>query len=461
MGANHDIDIQAIDEKFTFSASAKKKFFTLIGVGLVIFVIGLVMAMSGGGDSHGAEHAVQQLNGTELADAMGGGGDAAHAGEGHGDHGGYSWVKRLKVSLWHNALFFVGISVIGIFFVAIQYVSFAGWSVAFMRVPEAMSTFLPIAAVLLVGIFFWTNHDIFHWTHEYLYDKADPRYDHIIDGKKAYLNMPFYLGRMAVILLGWLAFGYLIRKGSRAQDSITDPMAQKKNFKKVQTLAAIFIVFFGITNSVSSWDWIMSIDTHWFSTLFAWYTFASFWVTGIALVTLTVIFLKEGGYFKVNGVELVNENHLHDLGKFVFAFSIFWSYEWFDQFLLIYYSNIPEETIYFIERLEHPVYSKVFFLMLIVNFALPFLGLMTRDAKRKMRILKTVCFIVVAGHWLDFWLMVTPATMKEHGTVGLLEIGLGLTLFGIFGYWVAMQLEKVRLTPKNHPLLAESLNHHT
>merc|ERR1711991_775488 len=122
----------------------------------------------------------------------------------------------------------------------------------------------------------------------------------------------------------------------------------------------------------------MSIDTHWFSTMFGWYVFASWWVTGLALITYMLILLRDNGYMK-----FVNNSVLHDLGKFVFAFSIFWTYIWFSQFLLIYYANIPEETIYFRERLTSDYYSKIFFFNIVINFFFPFLALMTRDAKRK------------------------------------------------------------------------------
>jgi hypothetical protein len=156
---------------------------------------------------------------------------------------------------------------------------------------------------------------------------------------------------------------------------------------------------------------------------------------------------------------MVNENHLHDLGKFVFAFSVFWAYIWFSQFLLIYYANIPEETIYFLERLQSPTYGKFIFINLFLNFFFPFLALMTRDAKRKTIILKIVCYAVIVGHWLDFWLMITPGTLKEHGSLGLLEIGLALIYVAAFAFTIANTLTKAPLIAKNHPMMQESLHH--
>jgi hypothetical protein len=220
-------------------------------------------------------------------------------------------------------------------------------------------------------------------------------------------------------------------------------------------LSAIFLIIFAVSSSVSAWDWIMSIDTHWFSTMFGWYMFASWWVTGLSVITLIVVSLKDAGYLK-----MVNQNHLHDLGKFIFAFSIFWTYIWFGQFLLIYYANIPEETVYFISRMKTAPYSWIFYTNLILNFVLPFLLLMTRDAKRFSSMLKVVCTIVIIGHWFDFYNMVTPGVMKHDGGIGFLEIGLGMMFASAFIYVALNSLSKIQLVAKHHPFMEESMNHH-
>lgn len=199
----------------------------------------------------------------------------------------------------------------------------------------------------------------------------------------------------------------------------------------------------------------MSIDTHWFSTMFGWYVFASWFVAGLAAITLVIIFLKELGYLK-----MVNENHLHDMGKYVFAFSIFWTYIWFSQFLLIYYANIPEESVYFLERLKSDIYSKYIFINLILNFVFPFFVLMTRDSKRKIRILKVVCWVVIIGHWFDFYLMIAPGTMKQNGEFGFINIGLTLIYAAVFIFLMLKNLAKAPLVAKNHPMLQESIHHH-
>lgn len=421
-----------IDEKFNFSSGVKKKVFTFLGIGILLTVIGLAMLILGGG--HGHEEAA------------------------HGEHA-FHWTQRLYANLWINNVFFAGIAIIGVFFVAIQYVSQAGWSAGILRVPQAFGYWLPIGGVLLLAIFMIGGHDLFHWTHTSLYDKASIDYDSIIDGKKAYFFWPlqdspsfpiFFILRLVLFFAVWYFLFLQIRKHSLAEDLEHSTERWKKNFQ----LSAIFLVFFAVSSSVAAWDWVMSIDTHWFSTMFGWYVFASWWVTGLALITYIVVMLRSNGY-----MSYVNASVLHDLGKFVFAFSVFWTYIWFSQFLLIYYANIPEETIYFVERLASDKYAPILFLNLFLNFFFPFLFLMTRAAKRHESFLKIVCPVIIFGHWMDFYLMVTPGTLKENGGFGLLEIGLLLVFGSLFAFVVLSNLAKAPLVAKNHPMLEESIHH--
>lgn len=348
-------------------------------------------------------------------------------------------------------MYFVGLALLGVFFVAIQYVSQAGWSAALIRIPMSFGNWLPIGGILTLAIFLLGGHDIFHWTHEYLYDVNDPRYDAIIAGKEGYLNTPFFLARMVVYFVVWYLMFRWIQKKSLEEDL----NGSSDYYFKLRGISAGFIVFFAVTSSTSAWDWILSVDTHWFSTMFGWYVFASWWVTALAAITLITVILKEQGYLKI-----VNTGVLHDLGKFVFAFSIFWTYIWFSQFMLIYYSNIPEETVYFIERLSSDHYSIVFFVNLILNFFFPFLVFMPRDSKRHTVFLKIVTIVVLIGHWFDFYLMITPGVLKENGGFGLLEIGMAI-IFGVAFLFVALTgLSKKPLIAKNHPMLKEAEHHH-
>ena len=426
------------DERFEFTALLKKKLIIIGLVAVVLFVIGVIAAMSGGDHetaSHGAEAA----------------GHAADAGDHGGGEHGSTWLKRIYANLWINNVFLAGVALIGVFFVAIQYVAQAGWSAPIKRVPLAFGTWLPFAGVLMLGIWLLAGHDLFHWTHADLYVEGGEHYDAIIAGKQAYLNTPFYLARMIIYFALWYLFFRWIKKEMLAED--LDGSTQ--HWRKLIGISAGFIVVFAVSSSMSAWDWILSIDTHWFSTMIGWYVFASWFVTGLATITLLVIFLKENGYLAV-----VNANHIHDLGKFVFAFSIFWTYIWVSQYLLIYYANIPEESVYFMERLNSDHYAPVFYVILIMNFFFPFLALMTRDAKRHVMFLKIVCPVVIVGHWLDFYLMVTPGTMQENGGFGFLEIGMAM-IFGVtFLFVVLGSLSKMPLVAKNHPMLEESMHHH-
>jgi hypothetical protein len=255
-----------------------------------------------------------------------------------------------------------------------------------------------------------------------------------------------------VVFFGlWIMFFMWIKKEMLAEDLDGDI----NHWHKARKYSAIFLIIFAVSSSIASWDWVMSIDPHWFSTMFGWYVFASWWVNGLAVITLIVVVLKQNGYLSI-----INANHLHDIGKFVFGFSIFWTYIWFSQFLLIYYANIPEETVYFIQRLDADQYKWVFFINLLLNFFLPFLLLMTRDAKRHMSMLKLVCPIIIVGHWFDFYLMITPGVMQKDGVFGLVEIGMAM-IFGVAFLFVTLSnLAKAPLYAKNHPMLQESLHHH-
>lgn len=428
------------DERFVFTAAEKKKLIIIGLVGVVLFVLGVVALMVGS-DHDAASHGAEAV------------GHAAETG-GHGAESGQhtgSWITRVYANLWINNVYFAGVALIGIFFVAIQYVTQAGWSAGFKRIPLAFGNWLPIAGILMLVIWLVASHDLFHWTHEELYIEGGPHYDEIIAGKRVYLNTPFFLARTIIYFSLWYLFFRWIRKEMIAEDLDGSP----RHWKKLIGISAGFIVIFSVSSSMSAWDWILSIDTHWYSTMIGWYVFASWFVTGLAFITLITIYLKERGYLSI-----VNENHLHDLGKFVFGFSIFWAYLWVSQFLLIYYANIPEESVYFVERLTSDQYAPVFYVILIMNFFFPFLALMTRDAKRHTIFLKIVCSVVIIGHWLDFYLMVTPGTLKESGGFGFLEIGMAMVFGVAFLFVVLSGLAKMPLIAKNHPLLEESIHHH-
>ena len=423
-------------EYFHLSRPLLKRLIITAIVGIVLVGIGWVLSQTGGHAEHQAE---------------------AHA-EHQAEHHAPSFLTHLFSALWFNNLFFTGLSVCGVLFVAIHYAAKAGWSSLVKRVPEALGYFLPWAGVIALLLFVFGHHDLFHWTHASLYQSTladgspNPEYDPILVGKSGYLNIPFYVSRLIVIYLVW----YVLFRSIRRHSLLEDEEGSFEHRKKMIRLSVAFILFFAVSSSVAGWDWAMSVNPHWFSTLYGWYMFASWWVATLALITLIVTTLKARGLLRQ-----VNENHLHDLGKYVFGFSIFWTYLWFSQLMLIYYANIPEETIYFIERWHSPIYAPYFYLVLILNFFVPFLLLMTRDAKRTPFMLQIVCPLVLVGHWLDFYLMISPDVLKESGALSLTDIGIGLLFLALFRYVALSGLSKAPLVAPEDATLDESIHHHT
>lgn len=339
------------------------------------------------------------------------------------------------------------------FFLAVQYVAQAGWSAGLLRIPQAFSKALPIVSVILViicaaGLF---THNLYHhWTLEGIAEPGHENFDPIVAEKAGYLNIPFFLTRLVGFLALYSIFGYLLPKYSENEDLAGGLGNYNKSFK----WSAVFLVIFGFTTPIWSFDTIMSLEAHWFSTMFGWYNFAAMWVSGLCAITLTIILLKKAGH-----LNWINENHLHDLGKFIFAFSIFWTYVWFAQFLLIWYANIPEETVYFYKRFE-PEYLPWFWVNIVINFVAPVLILMTRDTKRQMNTLMWVCILLLGGHWLDFYMMIMPGTVAEHRGFGIIEVGTALGFAGLVAFLMLTNLAKKPLVPANHPFLEESLHHH-
>ena len=358
-------------------------------------------------------------------------------------------------ALLFNTYFYLGISVFAVFFVAMQYVSEAGWSIVLKRVPEAIMGALPafsaIMLLIMVASIMHFNH-IYHWLHEGIMTIGHEEYDYIIAGKEPYLNATFFIIRTIIYLLGWNYFAKKLRSLSLLEDREGGTAI---HFKSVST-SAWFMVFFAVTSAMASWDWIMSIDAHWFSTLFGWYVFAEWAAIGFTTILLFTLYLQKQGYLKD-----VNESHIHDLGKWIFAFSLVWTYMWFSQFMLIWYANIPEEVAYFTARLEVENYKFLFWFSMIINFVLPVVLLMSRDAKRHNSRLIFVSIIILIGHWLNSYLLVAPGTLNTHGHIGFTEIGIGLGFAGLLIHLTFKTLAKEPMEAKHHPMLDESKHLHT
>ncbi|WP_026897075.1 hypothetical protein [Daejeonella oryzae] len=361
-------------------------------------------------------------------------------------------AERTFANLLLMSYYFTCVCAAGLFFLAVQYVAQAGWPTGFLRVPQAFSRVLPIASLILLVVCasgLLTHNLYHHWNGEGLSDPASENYDPIIAGKSGYLNVPFFLIRLVLFLGAYSFFAYLFNKFSKREDLYGGLVNYDKSIK----WSAIFLIIFGFTTPIWAFDTIMSLEAHWFSTMFGWYNFAAMWLCGLCTIALTIIFLKKAGY-----MSWINENHFHDLGKFIFGFSIFWTYVWFSQFILIYYANMPEETVYFYKRWE-PEYLPWFWVNIVINFVAPVLMLMSRNSKRKMNSLMVVCIMLLLGHWLDYYMMIMPGTVAEHRGFGIIEIGTAIGFAGLFIFLMLNQLSKRSLVPVNHPFLEESLHH--
>jgi hypothetical protein len=436
----HKHETPSLDESFDFSPELRKKLIISAIIGIAMVALGAFLIQNhwsiGVWDSgHGAEHA----------------GGSEHGG---GDHHGATLFSRIIANIWMNSVYFLGISVVGVFFLSYNYVAKAGWYTSFKRVPEAFPSFIIVPAVIMLALFLYpdTRHIIFHWTHHGIMEVGSENYDKIIAGKSWYLNFPFFLVRMIAYFAIWYYLWTQIRKYSLLEDETND----LTYYYKSRNFAKMFLIFFAVTSSTAAWDFSMSIDTHWFSTMFGWYHLASWHVAGLAAMMLAILLLKDKGYLKA-----VTFSSIHDLGKLMFGFSVFWTYVWFSQFLLIFYANLPEETIYFRERFtgHGGRYFAPFIINLMLNFVFPFLILMARDSKRNRMFLKLDCGSILIGHWFDFYQIQMPGIAKDQGGIGIIEWGTTLTFASLFIYFVANQLSKANLIAKNHPFIEESLHH--
>ena len=370
----------------------------------------------------------------------------------HVEHVFHQLQNKPWAALYVACLFFMLISLGALAFYAIQQVAQAGWSPVLFRVMQGITSYLLpgsiIFLLLLIASGFHMNH-LFIWMNEGVTKIGHENYDKMIASKSGYLNFPFWIIRAILFLTVWNLYRYFSRKNCLAQDEANDNSYYKKNFK----MSAAFLVFFIVSESIMSWDWIMSVDPHWFSTLFGWYVFASFFVSGITTIQMVTLYLKSKGY-----LENVNSSHIHDLSKFMFGISVFWTYLWFSQFMLIWYANIPEEVTYFITRIND--YGITFWGAVVMNFVFPILLLINTDFKRIAWIIVMAGIVILIGHYIDFFNMIMPATVGDRWLIGIPEISALTFFFGLFIYVVFNELTKAPLVPKRNPFIEESKHFH-
>ena len=364
---------------------------------------------------------------------------------------------RILSNLLIDGFYFFAIALGALFFLALQYATETGWSVAIKRVVEGVASYVLVGMVVLIALFAYLTftgggYSDLHGHHlGHIYSWMDPTVvsaDEIIQNKAPFLTTWFFWAATGLYFLVYFLFYTGFRKRSKQEDIEGGLKIHYKNYVK----GAIFLVLFGYFSSTSTWHWLMSIDAHWFSTLYGWYVFGGMWCTSMTAIMLVILYLKKNGY-----LQQVNDSHIHDVGKWIFATSFLWSYLFFSQYMLYWYANIPEEVIYYDFRIEN--YKFTYWAMFAVNFIIPMLILMSREAKRHAGVLSVVCVIILIGHWADVYMLVTPGTMGEYGCIGFIEIGLLLLFAGVFTLVVLSTLTKAPLMPKNHPYLDESKHH--
>ena len=345
--------------------------------------------------------------------------------------------QRTWSNLLVNGYYMLALALAGVVFIALQHLCGAAWSANMRRVAEAMMAALPAAAVLMLALFF--GRGTLYAAHV---DLPSP--------KAWYLATPFFFGRMALFVAAWTAFAWTMRRTSLLQDR--DGAAA--HHRRLVKLSAVFLAFFAVSFSLASFDWLMTLTRNWSSTIFAIYAFAGLLTGGVAAITLTTVLLVERGDLEA----VVNEHHLHDLGKLLFAFSTFWAYIWVSQYLLIWYGNLPDETPYYLVRTSG-AWTVPFLLNVAVNWVVPFLVLMPRASKRNRRVLKWIAIVMLAGRWLDLYVAVMPA-LYPSPAIHAIDLAILAGCAAGFFLLVTRALAAAPLVPLNNPSFYQSLAHH-
>ena len=362
-------------------------------------------------------------------------------------YGLYSDPARTWPNLLLNGFYFTSLSLSALFFLATQRATNARWSASLRRIPEAFSLALPVAAVLMMLLYFGRQY-LFPWTHPGIFANAPA-----IAGKVHYLQPPWVFTRMLFCLAIWIIFALLFRKASLQQDR--HPELSLKLHQRLTAYSVLFILTFALTYTAGAFDWLISLEPEWFSTMFAVYAFAGTFVQGIAAITLALVVLKERGPLRQH----VSEHQIHDLGKLLFAFTVFWAYIWTCQYLLIWYGNIPEEVTFFGKR-TNGSWLVLFAINFIINWVVPFLVLLSKGAKCNHKVLKTICCLILVGRWLDLYLLITPS-LWSGPKLGLIEVPIALAYLALLYLLFTYNLARAPLTPLNDPVLAyERLHPH-
>lgn len=356
------------------------------------------------------------------------------------------YVNDSTRAAFNNIILYVFLASIGLgslFLVAVEYLSGAVWSTPFRRIPEFLSALLIVIPFILIPVFLNMSH-IFHWMHPEVVNA-----DKILQSKAPYLNSTFFIIRTAAFILIWLVFYFFIIKNSKKQDATGDQHLTKRNIK----ISAVFMPVFAITISFTAIDWLMSLEPHWFSTILGVYYFSGSVLAGLAAATIIIVLLNENGYL----VKGLNSNHYYSLGALLFAFTNFWAYIAFSQFMLIWYANLPEETFWFLQRWEG---TWIIFTigLIFVRFVIPYFGLLSQPSKMNpKRLLIMSCWILFA-HWYDMYWLAMPNYSKDGVLFGWIELGFVLFAVGLVILLFSMIAKKNNLVAIRDPKLQRGID---
>ncbi len=358
----------------------------------------------------------------------------------------FAYLTDPTRSAFNNIILLMFVTSIGLgslFLVTIEYISGAVWSTPFRRIAETLASVLLIVPVLAIPIYL-NLHEVYHWTH--LNVVAN---DEILSHKSPYLNQSFFTIRIIGYFVIWILFYFLITRNSQKQDISKDQSLTKKNIK----LSAIFIPFFAITVTFSAIDWMMSLEPHWFSTIYGVYYFAGTFLSSLALVTFLVVYLHENGMF----VKGIVTDHYYSFGALLYGFINFWAYIAFSQFMLIWYANLPEETFWFINRWEGSwlIFTIIF---IFVHFIVPFFALVSQPAKTNGKRLKFMTIWLLVAHFMDLYFLVIPTFSPNGVSLGWIELGFFLLSFGIVFLVFSIKSKSINLIPLGDPKLKRGID---
>ena len=435
-----------------YSFSPQLRLYSIIFIVLGLGLFGAGYFINHGIDDAQIEHRMEQVH-------AGGKTAPTHSSEMIGPQDHEAHLEHAKMQI-HNqplaaihtvAVFLFALSCCALFFYAIQNASHAGWSIIILRVMEAIASFIPWAGgIIIILMILNVTHvgHLFHWMDQSLTTKGDPNFDSILYEKKTFLNIPFYAVRTLIYVLGASFFAWKLKRQSKK----VDDTKSRSVYAKYYSWNIGYIAFFGFASAAWAWDWLMSIDPHWYSTMYIWYAMVSAWASSIATILLISVYLKKKGF-----LPQFNDNHLHDLGVYLFELSMLWTYTWFAQFMLYWYANIPEEVNYFFGRFQY--YSFFFWIILLLNFLIPLSVMVSSSIKRNYKVMVTMAIIVITGQCIVYFNMVLPGSVGPYweNLEGFL-LYFGAVLFGLgsFIFVVLTALSKLQLIPEGNPFLEES-----